>query len=576
MPTLALDFRNTNALWGSVLVETLARCGVRHVVVSPGSRSTPLTLQAARHPALTAVPVLDERSAAFLAVGLARRSGRTVALVCTSGTAAANYLPAVVEARMSGVPLLVLTADRPPEMRACRSGQTIDQLKLYGEHVVHFHELAVPAADLGLLRYLRQTVAHAVARTVGPVAGPVHLNVPFRDPLPPVEDGTAEPLRERIGAGFFRHLAPPEDAAPVPAPQRLGGRGLIVAGQARPADPAAYARRVGRLARRLGWPVLADALSPLRNFARLVPGLVTRYDLVARSSALAAELRPEQVVVLHDWPTSKALRQWLAAADAPTTLVTRLDENPDALHGAARVVRADVSAFEPAVRARRAPAAWLRRWLALERRADAVLRRGLAGASSAFEGRVAAALPALLPRGTTVMVAASMPVRDAEYFWPANDRGAVVHANRGANGIDGTLSTAVGLALGGDGPACLLTGDLAFLHDSNGLLLARRLKGRSLTVVFINNDGGGIFEHLPVARFDPPFEEFFATPQDVDLARLCAAHRVPHAVVRDAADLARRLARPARGLRVLEWRSDRKADAAFRQRLFATIAGRLG
>lgn len=572
----ALDFRNTNALWGSVLVETLVRAGVRHVVASPGSRSTPLTLQAARHPALTALPVLDERSAAFLAVGLARRTGRVVALVCTSGTAAANYLPAVVEARMSGVPLLVLTADRPPEMRACRSGQTIDQLKLYGDHVVHFHELAVPAADLGLLRYLRQTVAHAVARALGPVAGPVHLNVPFRDPLPPVEDGTAESLRGQVTAAFFRHLEPPVDAAPAPAPLRLGGRGLIVAGQARPADPAAYARRVGRLARRLGWPVLADALSPLRNFARAVPGLITRYDLVARAPELARELRPEHVVVLHDWPTSKALRQWLAAADVPTTLVTRLDENPDALHGAARVVRADVSAFEPAVRARRAPASWLRRWLALERRADAALRRGLASAPAAFEGRVAAALPSLLPRGTTAMVAASMPVRDAEYFWPANDRGHVVHANRGANGIDGTLSTAVGLALGGDGPACLLTGDLAFLHDSNGLLLARRLRGRSLTVVVVNNAGGGIFEHLPVARFDPPFEEFFATPQDVDLSRLCAAHRVPHAVVRDVADLARRLARPSRGLRVLEWRSDRKADAAFRQRLFAAIAARLG
>lgn len=574
MPPPTLDFRNVNALWGSVLVETLVRCGVRHLVASPGSRSTPLTLQAARHPGLEALAVLDERSAAFLALGLARRSGRAVALVCTSGTAAANYLPAVVEARMSGVPLLVLTADRPPEMRACRSGQTIDQVKLFGAHVIHFHEAAVPAADLGLLRYLRQTVAHAVARCGGPVAGPVHLNLPFRDPLPPLEDGSAEALRNRVTAAFFRHLGPPRDAVPVPGPMRLGGRGLIVAGQARPADPAAYARAVGRLARRLGWPVLADVLSPLRHHARSVPGLVTRYDLIARSSELARELRPEHVVVLHDWPTSKALRQWLGAVDAPTTLVIRQDENPDALHGAARVVPADVASFASAVRGRRAPAAWLRRWSELERRADRALRRGLAGAHPAFEGRVAATLPSLLPRGSTVMVAASMPVRDAEYFWPANDRTLAVHSNRGANGIDGTLSTAVGLALGGS-PVVLLTGDLSFLHDSNGLLLARTLRGRSLTVVVINNNGGGIFEHLPIARFDPPFERFFATPQEVDLGRLCAAHAVPHAVVRGLDDLARRLARAARGLRVLEWRSDRKADAAFRQRLFAQVAAQL-
>jgi 2-succinyl-5-enolpyruvyl-6-hydroxy-3-cyclohexene-1-carboxylate synthase len=564
---VALDFRNVNSLWASVLVETLVRLGVRQAVISPGSRSTPLTVQFAGHPEFEAIPVLDERSAAFFALGLARRSHRPVVLLCTSGTAGAHYFPAIIEARESGVPLLVITADRPPEMRECRSGQTIDQQKLFGGYVNHYHELAVPEADVGLLRYLRQTVAHAVERTQQPVGGPVHLNAPFRDPLPPVADGVAGKLHGRIGPSFFGHLRPRRAVRLVPERRRLGGRGVIVAGQARVADPRAYAGSVGQLARKLGWPVLADALSPLRNFASLVPGLVTRYDVIARSAALTQELAPEQVVVLHDWPTSKPLRQWLAGAERPTTFVTERADNPDALHGATTMVRAGVAEFAAAVVARRAPPAWNRRWALAERKIAARLTRGLA-AAPAFEGGVAALLPTALPKGTTVMVANSMPVRDVEYFWPANDRGHAVHCNRGANGIDGTLSTAVGLAHRG-APTVLLTGDLALLHDPNGFLLARELRG-SLTVVVINNEGGGIFGHLPVAQFEPPFERFFATPQTVNFGKLAASYGVSHKLVRSRAELARWLARPpARGLRVLEVRSDRRADAETRKRLFA-------
>ena len=272
---LALDYRNVNSLWGSVLVETFVRVGVRQAVISPGSRSTPLTVQFAAHPGIEAIPVLDERSAAFFALGLARRIQRPVVLLCTSGTAGANYLPAVIEARESGVPLVVITADRPPEMRECRSGQTIDQQKLFGGFVNFYHEMAVPEADAGLLRYARQTVAHAVERSQWPVPGPVHLNAPFRDPLPPVEDDRAKALATEIDAGFFAHLTETVSRAASVArrPLRLDGRGLIVAGQVRVADGADYARAVGALARRLGWPVLADALSPLRNHAAAVPGI---------------------------------------------------------------------------------------------------------------------------------------------------------------------------------------------------------------------------------------------------------------------------------------------------------------
>jgi 2-succinyl-5-enolpyruvyl-6-hydroxy-3-cyclohexene-1-carboxylate synthase len=566
-----LDFRNVNSLWGSVAVETLARLGVRQAVISPGSRSTPLTVQFAAHPEFESVPVLDERSAAFFALGLARQSHRPVVLLCTSGTAGANYFPAIIEARESGVPLIVITADRPPEMRECRSGQTIDQQKLFGGYVNFYHELCVPEADVSLLRYLRQTVAHAVERAQWPVAGPVHLNVPFRDPLPPVKDELAETLESEITEKFFAHLQLQEQTAAVAKAMSLGGHGIIVAGQTRVADARNYARAVGRLAKRLGWPVLADALSPLRNFATLVPGLVTRYDVIARSAEWTKELQPSHVLCLHDWPTSKPLRQWLQAGDVSLTFVTARADNPDALHSATRVVRAEVENLAATLRARPAPRAWMRRWTELERRLEARLRRGLAGAEAMFEGQASALLPRVLPTGTTVMFANSMPVRDAEYLWPANDHAHAVHCNRGANGIDGTLSTAIGLAHRG-GPTVLVTGDLALLHDTNGFLLARELRG-SLTVVLMNNDGGGIFEHLPVAQFEPPFERFFATPQSMDFAKLCATYGVGHTVVRDWRHFEKLLGKlPARGVRVLEVRTERKRDAAFRKALFAAAA----
>ena len=268
MSALTLDFRSVNSLWGGVLVETLARCGVTHAVLSPGSRSAPLVFAFARHPRIEAVPVLDERSAAFFALGLAKKGRRPVALVCTSGTAAANFFPAIIEAHESGTPLMVFTADRPPELRDCASGQTVDQQKIYGSYVGFYHELAVPEASEARLRYLRQTVAHACARAQG---GPVHLNCPFRDPLGPVEDGTGKALAERIDEDFFAHLEP---AVPVSATAAwrppAGVRGLIVAGPhsaVRPngADDRACAAAIIKAAEALGWPVLADGLSPLRH-----------------------------------------------------------------------------------------------------------------------------------------------------------------------------------------------------------------------------------------------------------------------------------------------------------------------
>ena len=580
MPSAPLpDSRNVNSLWASVLVETLARSGVRQAVISPGSRSTPLAFAFAAHPGVEAIPVLDERSAAFFALGLAKQRHQPVALVCTSGTAGANFFPAVIEAHESAVPLLVLTADRPPELRACASGQTIDQQKLYGDYVNFFHEIAAPELDVARLRYLRQTVAHAALRTLMPVGGAVHLNVPFRDPLPPVaDDGAAAKLAATIDwEPFFSHLAPVAPALTAAAPPRIvpDVHGAIVVGPAQPGDVEGYVASVTEIARRLGWPVLADGLSPLRNHAAQIPNLVTSYDLVLRNANAAERLKPEVVLCLGAWPTSKVLRAWLEASEAITWIVTERPDNRDALHTRGRHVASSLPSFAASLPTAIDANGYQRMWARYEQKARAALDDRLRAETTLFEPKAAWLLAQHLPPGTPVFIANSMPVRDVEYVWPPGDRGVRPLCNRGANGIDGTLSTALGVAHGSGKPAVLLTGDLALLHDTNGFLLRPKFRG-ALTVVLINNRGGGIFDHLPVAQFEPPFEEFFATPQEADFAKLCGAYGVEHVVVRDWPHFTGLVSQlPASGIRVLEVRTDRKRDAAQRKALFADIAAGL-
>ena len=574
-PEPHLDYRNTNTLWCSVLVATLVRLGLRQAVISPGSRSAPLTVALARHPGVETIAILDERSAAFFALGLARQHRRTVALVCTSGTAAANFLPAVVEAHESGVPLLVLTADRPPEMRDCHSGQTIDQVKIYGGYVNHQHELAVPEATTSMLRYLRQSVAHAMERTLLPVAGPVHLNCPFRDPLPPIPDNVTLP-RPAILQGWFDGLTVTPSpgaiaASPVSAGRRWQERGIVVVGPNDAVSGEAFAENVGRIARALGWPVLADALSPVRMHAALTGQVIARYDAVLRNERTAAALRPAQVICVGGWPTSKVLRGWLQAVDPEVVFLTDRAGNEDALHLRTSFMRCTLPEWSEGFSGRKGGTAWLKDWLRADARAGRLLAAGLRAERALVEPVWPGVLATHLPPRTPCFIASSMPVRDAEYFWPPGNRGQRILFNRGANGIDGTLSTALGAAHGG-APAVLVTGDLALLHDTNGFLSVPKFKG-SLTIVLINNNGGGIFEHLPVAQFEPPFEEFFATPQNIDFRKLCATYGVAHTIVKSASHLGRLVSKlPRSGVRVLEMRTDRKRDAAFRKQLFAGIA----
>jgi 2-succinyl-5-enolpyruvyl-6-hydroxy-3-cyclohexene-1-carboxylate synthase len=562
-------FANTNALWSAVGVRTLANLGLRHVVISPGSRSTPLAFAFAENPEIGTTVALDERSAGFIALGLAKASREPVALLCTSGTAGANYLPAVIEARLSATPLLVLTADRPPELRDCHSGQTITQNGLFGGYPVWATEAAVPSTDLNLLRYWRQLLVDAWQRAQGPLAGPVHLNLPFRDPLPPSEpekgykapagfdldDFTALPVCAQVDS-----LLTPASVADLLAKTE---RGVIVVGPHAPADRQEFADALLELSHLTGWPVLADGAGTVRGDLAGSGRLISAYDLILRDPKLAQALRPTAAIFVGPLPTSKVLRAWLKDSDVVALQINRAGENVDSTHG--RWTRLDGTLTPSGEHAKATDNARLSAWSKAQQAARAKLER-IARVDWNFEGRVVTLLEEALGPDDRLFIGSSMPVRDLEWFYHPPGPGPEVLCNRGANGIDGTVSTALGASLDGK-RTVLLCGDLTFLHDSNALLSAYGHMG-DLTVVVVNNQGGGIFNHLAVAKETKRFEQLWGTPQAADLGKLCAAHGVRHDHAETWTALARQLERRGKGVRVIEFRTDREADAAWRLKSF--------
>lgn len=590
---MPIQFSNVNTVWASVLAEVLYRLGLTTAIICPGSRSAPLAVAFAQHPEIEAIPILDERSAAFFAIGLARQTGKSAALVCTSGTAGANFYPAVIEAKESRVPLLVLTADRPPEMRECNAGQTIDQQKLYGTFPNWYSELTVPELDLNRLAYLRQTIIYAWERTLYPIAGVVHLNVPFRDPLAPTLQPEAQAFVDQFPGDFFASIGSnsatvafnsvnnsanssvPSCLSPASLPISSSTRGLIIAGLAQPHVPQSYCKAIATLAQTLQVPVLAEGLSPLRNYIDLNPNLISTYDLILRNSESANKLAPDWVIQIGELPTSKTLRQWLTQIQPQCWIIDPTDRNLDPLHGKTVHLRLAVeqaatcfSALSPSACS---PSAYYTFWQTAEAGMRQLIDQTLEQTTSLFEGKTAWLLSQHLPEGTPFFVANSMPVRDVEFFWQPGNRAIRPYFNRGANGIDGTLSTALGIAHRNQSTV-LLTGDLALLHDTNGFLISRHLSGH-LTIVLINNQGGGIFESLPIANFDPPFEAFFATPQAIDFALLCRTYNAEYKLIRSWQHLIDCLnPLPQTGIRVLEVQCDRKVDAQIRRELFDRLS----
>jgi 2-succinyl-5-enolpyruvyl-6-hydroxy-3-cyclohexene-1-carboxylate synthase len=566
------------------LVDELARCGLAEAVVAPGSRSAPLAMalwdRAARGASGTGALRLhvriDERSASFLALGLAKAGRRPVGLVCTSGTAAAHFHAAVVEASEAGVPLLVLTADRPPELRGTGANQTIDQLKLYGDAVRWFCEVGVPEPRPGMNAYWRSLACRAwaaAAGTSGGFPGPVHLNVCLRDPLVPgvpdtglAADGPAggwpEPLDGRPGGEPWTRFPDASMTGPV-LDLPWTERGVVICGD-RCGDPAPLLR----LAEDAGWPVLAEPSSG----ARTGPMSLAAYSYLLGSPAFVARHRPEVIVSAGRPGLSRPQLAYLkpAAPGVPARHVV-IFQGPghwaDPARSATDVVRAVRMSGAP-----RQPAqsGWLTSWRAADAAARAAASAILDAEETLSEPRLARDLAAALPDGALLWVASSLPVRDLDQQMVPRP-GLTVLASRGASGIDGLISAAAGAALAhqreGGGAAAALLGDLAFLHDAPGLFLGPEEPRPDLVLVVVNNDGGGIFAQLEPAEYSGPFERVFGTPHGTALARLAAAAGLPAVTIDRPADLARAL--PGAGIRMLEVRTGRAAGTALRRELQA-------
>jgi 2-succinyl-5-enolpyruvyl-6-hydroxy-3-cyclohexene-1-carboxylate synthase len=586
---------DTTALRG--FVDELVAAGVTDAVVCPGSRSTPLALALRAHPGLRVRVLLDERSAGFFALGLAKATRRPTVVVTTSGTAAANLLPAVVEASLGRVPLLVVTADRPPELRDRGAAQAIDQDRLFGHHAKWFAELPLLDGEDVTRRHVRNVAARVVATSLAGPAGPVHLNAPFREPLVPA--GALGPLGDdagpatRVVAG--RRTLELDEVRRLS--RRLAGveRGLIVAG---PQDDPDLPSALATLAGALDWPILADPLSLVRCGPHDRSRVVARADLLLRPGPWRDAHVPDLVLRVGAMPTSKSLLVlleeqrpdlvvldgdggWREPAVLPVTMV-HADPTGTALALAGELAGAPA---DDAGTGASEPGGWLASWLAADRVADAALRDRLAAtaaAGEAFESAPFAHLGDLLPDGAILWASSSMPVRDMDAWLPAGSRDIRPLANRGANGIDGVVSSAVGAAASG-APVALVIGDLALLHDLAGLVAAR-LHGLALTIVVVNNDGGGIFSFLPQAAVDRPdaglpahFEELFGTPHGIDVGPLVAALGAEHRVVA-AADL-----RPAleaaigrAGVQVLELRTERARNVVLHREAAADVQVALG
>jgi len=575
-------YSNVNMFWGGIIAEVLARLGVQYIVISPGSRSGPLAVGCANNKKLKAIPILDERSAGFFGLGLAKQTHRPVALICSSGTAAANFYPAIIEARMSKVPLIVLTADRPGELRECHSGQTIDQIKLFGDYPAFYKELTLPEANIELFYYLRQTIAYAFERAMYPQGGPVHLNVPFRDPLAPVRDehflnwiknfdaNSFFDLEAKSYRGETLYSKPDADGLKIYKQLKNTKKGLIIVGTIQVEKTEEFVRQLVELSNELGWPVLAEGLSPVRNYESQFSNLITRYDVILRNNDIAQILKPEQVIQIGNLPTSKVLRAWLKANKPKTWVFENSSDNNDPLHGNTTFVRMHPMSLMRQYKESKSSHSneeYSNLWKQVERQADGIISEYMSTCDAMFEGKAAWLLSKCLPKGTNVFAATSMPVRDVEYFWQRNNLELQMYFNRGANGIDGLVSTALGIAHCNK-PSVLLIGDLSLLHDTNGLLIKKYFQG-SLTIILINNNGGRLFEFLPIAQFRDIFEEFFATPQDMNFKKLAHCYGLEYYQTKTWEDF-RELIKilPERGIRVIELITDSHFDVAFRKNLF--------
>lgn len=597
----ASEIARHNDAFAGALAWALSEGGVCDGVYSPGARNAPLLIAFARTP-IDLHAAIDERAAAFYALGIAKITGRATVLVCTSGSAAAHYLPAVLEAEHSHVPLLILTADRPPERQGCGAPQTVTQTDLFGAHTRWSANLAPPGAEISA-QTARTIVARALDFAQATPAGPVHLNVPFREPLWAPDSAPERPAwtRGQVIRGRAR-LTPPAiesiaallaPCAPLSPPSGRGrrpvSRGLIVCGARAaghaPEATAPFARAVTRLATTLGWPIVAEPTAQIRYGPHNRAPIISTADAFLRHPATARALAPDRILRFGQVPASRVVATWLARVGHDRTLLVDVNgdwHDPD--HSAHTLVVADPIELCDALReigSVEAPddrggahAAWLKQWQQIDAQAWSVLEPLCA--QDLWEGSIARAVVGGLGDGALLQIASSMPVRDLDSFTGVSAHNIHILSNRGVNGIDGTIAQAAGAAHAWRaGPVFLLLGDLAFLHDLDGLHLAAE-RGVSLTIIVVNNRGGGIFHFLPVAQA-PQFEPLFVTPQSARLSEIGRALGARHTRVDSLEALQTAVASGAQaaGLRVIEAQVDRPQNTHHHRAAWAAVADAL-
>lgn len=592
---------NATYAYVGAFVDELQRAGVGNVVICPGSRSTPLAIVFAAQTGIRTWMHVDERSAAYFGLGMAKQLRQPVALLCTSGTAAANFLPAIVEAKLTHVPLLVLTADRPHELRDNGAPQSIDQNHLYGTYVKWFVEVALPEATNAALRYIRTIADRASALTQAMPAGPVHLNFPLREPLTP-EPLLDQPLPPVAQRDLVAWRGRPDNApyvdvhnAPAGVPDaatiasltdmvHIVRRGLIIVG---PNDNPSLTEPLVRLAQHLGYPILADALSQLRCGDHASGMILSSYDAFLRINSFIESAQPELVLRFGAMPTSKPLLLYLKRyASCPLVVIDGHNGWDESAQLASELFHADpatlcqslLSTLMQSDGRQVASKEWLAMWQRADRVSRQIIQATINTFDQFFEGRVFTELANLLPDDTILYVGNSMPVRDLDTFFTHTAQRIQIMGNRGANGIDGVVSSALGASAGAsagagqDKPTLLVIGDLSFFHDLNGLLAAR-LHRLNLTIVLINNDGGGIFSFLPQVAYPEHFEQLFGTPTGLDFRLAVQMYGGHYQKVESWEQFREQVGRglESGGLHVIEVQTERASNVQMHRQLWEVV-----
>ncbi len=571
-----MNWQETLTEYAASFIEGLVHTGVKEVVISPGSRSTPLAMLFVEHQDIQVYMNIDERSASFFALGLAKASDRPVALLCTSGTAAANYFPAVIEASLSRVPLIVLTADRPHELRDIGAPQAIDQLHLFGKYVRWFADMALPESGQEMLKYAKTSAIRAASMAKGVLPGPVHVNFPLREPLVPKMD---QPFKHasHIALPYVTegHLSIPFETYKAVADQCSGiENGLIVCGNI---DKPGFPEAVLALANSLGFPILADPLSQLRsgNFEKEM--VIDCYDAFLRSDKIKEKLKPELVIQFGGQPVSKALSLFLKSLGESSELLIIdggggwRDPNRTGTH----MIHCDETVFcqqlEPLLE-KKSGTSWKGIWIDLNQRTRNIIQSYIQSISDIEEGKSVSKLCGLLPPDSTVYIGNSMPIRDMDTYFHNTEKTVRLIANRGANGIDGVVSSALGAAVHCR-PLFLVIGDLSFFHDMNGLLAAKLYKV-NINIILLNNDGGGIFSHLPQAEEGKNFELIFGTPTGLNFEHTAMLYNGQYTKVLNLEDLSVSIeeATSNEGLNIIEIPTDRERNVQVHRELWKQVS----